>query len=74
MEMICLNCQHTGEEIDFIENMSHCPQCNDETVTELEVDHLAEAKDLIDQNILAVSQLEQRSKARWAKLSPLSKC
>jgi len=36
MEMICLNCQHTGEEIDFIENMSHCPQCNDETVTELE--------------------------------------
>ena len=72
MEMICLNCQHIAHENDFIENMSHCPVCNDETVTE--IDYLAEARDLIDQNALAVSQLEARSKARWAKLRAASKC
>jgi len=34
MNVICLNCQHVADENDFIENLSSCPKCNDETIVE----------------------------------------
>jgi len=40
MSMICLNCQHIGNEDEFIENLGCCPHCNDETVQQYEDDEL----------------------------------
>jgi len=68
----CNKCKYNGT----LKFKGNCPVCSSEDIqemNELEI-YLKNARSLIDQNVLAVSQLEKRSKARWAKLRQLSKC
>jgi hypothetical protein len=68
----CNDCKYNGN----LKFKGNCPVCSSKDIqemNELEIS-LKNARSLIDQNALAVSQLGERSKARWAKLREVSRC
>jgi hypothetical protein len=66
----CLNCWHVAEDSDFIENLSCCPICNDETVQEMtpaeEAQHIAENARC--QNTYLLHNLAKKDKDRYKAL------
>lgn len=66
----CLNCWHVAEDSDFIENLSCCPICNDETVVQMTAQEEAKyiAENARCQNTYLLNELAKKDKTRYKAL------